>query len=668
MYFRLTDVMEDLGLLTDLLVVFVVAASVVFLFHRLRIPAVVGLLAAGVVVGPSGLKLVHDVENVQLLAEIGVVVLLFTVGLEFSLSRLTRLWDVMLMVAVPQVLICGVASFAITRYHFDTWQPAVFVGMLVAMSSTAVVLKVLIDRGELSTPHGRIAVAVLLFQDLLVMVFMLTLPLLGTHDEHQEDPWWTLARGVGVMLGILLATRYLIPSLLFGVVQTRNRELFLLVIVALCLGTATLTAWTGLSLALGAFLAGLALSDSQYAQQTLSEVLPFRDTLASLFFVSIGMLLNLSFIGEHLGMVAAGVAGVMAIKFVSVALPLVVCRYPARLATMSGLALAQIGEFSFVLAERGGKLGLLNETDSQAFLAAAVITMAVTPLMIAAAPRIASWFPERKGYSGLSEDDEAQAASWQLKDHVIICGYGLNGRNVAHTLRKVDIPYIVLEMNPVTVREERRAGVPILFGDCSRDMVLEHAGIHHARAMVLAISDPSISRRAVQVARAMNRSLHILVRTRYISDVESLRKLGADEIVPEELETSIEVFARLLEHYDVPRNIIWEFVESLRRDHYEALRDTHHALTRVQMPSEVLSQVDIELIAIRENSPAVDRRLAEINLRAETGATLIAVRRGSEMMSNPGPDFAFQSRDVAILMGHRQQLDKALLALDPSLA
>jgi CPA2 family monovalent cation:H+ antiporter-2 len=660
--------MDDLGLLTDLLVVFLVAAGVVFLFHKLRLPAVVGLLTAGVLVGPSGLKLVHDVENVRLLAEIGVVVLLFTVGLEFSLARLARLWDVMLMIAVPQVLICGIVSFLATWWYFHVWQAAVFAGMLVAMSSTAVVLKVLIDRSELSSPQGRISVAVLLFEDLLVMVFMLTLPLLAIDLKHEDNPWLALARGLAVMIGILVATRYLIPRLLFWIVQTRNRELFLLAIVALCLGTATLTASTGLSLALGAFLAGLALSDSQYAQQTLSEVLPFRDTLASLFFVSVGMLLNLPFVAHHGGLVAITVLGLMSLKFCSVAGPLLIARYPVRLAVISGLSLAQIGEFSFVLADRGAELGLLKADQNQTFMAAAVITMAITPLVIAAAPRIAGWLPEGPHGAGLPPDEEEHAGGLALTGHVIVCGYGLNGRNVAHTLREVGIPFVVLEMNPVTVREERRRGVPILFGDCAREAVLEQTGIHEARAMVVAISDPATTRRAVHVARAMNKKLHVIVRTRYISDVDELRKLGADEIVPEELETSIEIFARLLEHYDVPRNMIWEFVEGLRRDHYEALRDHRHSLTRVQLPAEIFSHVDVELIALHRGSPAIDKTLAEINLRAETGATLIAVRRGGEMVTNPPPDFSFQAHDVAVLLGERAQLDKALLLLDPTLA
>jgi CPA2 family monovalent cation:H+ antiporter-2 len=469
------------------------------------------------------------------------------------------------------------------------------------------------------------------------------------------------------MGAILLATRYVIPRLLFAIVKTRNRELFLLAIVALCLGTATLTAAVGLSLALGAFLAGLALSDSQYAQQTLAEVLPFRDTLASLFFVSIGMLLDLGFIAAHPGMVALTVAGLLVLKFFSVAVPLVLSRYPLRLAFTAGLALAQIGEFSFVLAERGKALELLTGDDSQTFLAAAVLTMAITPLVIAAAPKIACYLPEGKTATLPPEDAEV-AASLHLDRHVIVCGFGVNGRNVAHTLRETDIPFVVLEMNPVTVREERRAGVPILFGDCSREPVLEHAGIHQAKAMVVAISDPSTTRRAVQIARAMNPKLHILVRTRYMTDVDDLRELGASEIVPEELETSIEVFARLLEHYEVPRNLIWEFVERLRRDHYEALRDDRHAMSRVQMPIEILSQLDVELISIRDSSPAIGQRLDQINLRAETGATLVAVRRGSEMVTNPGPDFVFAARDVAILTGDRKQLDQALFVLDPSLA
>jgi CPA2 family monovalent cation:H+ antiporter-2 len=655
-------------LLRDLLAVFIVAGAVVYLLHKLRVPAVVGLLLAGVVVGPHGLKVIHDIHSVELLAEIGVVVLLFTVGLEFSLSWLAKMWHTMLSVGLPQVLLCvGVVTLA-TSWYLGSWGSGIFAGMLVAMSSTAVVLKVLIDRGELPTPQGRVGVTVLLFQDLMVMVFMLTLPLLAARDVGGENIWFGLLKGLGSMITVLVATRFVIPQVLYHVVRTRNRELFLIHIVAVCLGTATLTAASGLSLALGAFLAGLALSDSEYAQQTLSEVLPFRDTLSSLFFISVGMLLDLGFVAGHLPLVSLTVLGIILLKLLAVSGPMLVAGYPLRICLLAGLALAQIGEFSFVLASRGSAIGLMGAEDTQTFLAAAVITMALTPAFIALGPRWTEQLPDLGLWGERAREQNELPELAALDLHVIICGYGLNGRNIAKTLREVEIPYVVLEMNPITVREQRKAGEPIMFGDCGRDSVLEHAGIHQAKALVLAISDPATTRRATQIARQLNPKLHILVRTRYMADVEDLRKLGADEIVPEELETSIEIFARLLSHYEVPRNLIWDFVERLRHDHYEILRDDRHALSRVQLPMEVFSQLDVDLISIREQSPAVGQKLREINLRAETGSTLIAVRRGKQLLTNPGPEFQFQAEDIAILLGDRGQLDRALLLLDPTLA
>jgi CPA2 family monovalent cation:H+ antiporter-2 len=321
-----------------------------------------------------------------------------------------------------------------------------------------------------------------------------------------------------------------------------------------------------------------------------------------------------------------------------------------------------------VLASRNAQFQFLAANDSQTFLAAAVITMALTPALISLGPRIVERFPNfawrRSWFAEESDENLVPPCS----EHVIICGFGVNGRNVARILRNVSIDFVVLEMNPITVRTQRAAGVPIFFGDCSRAPVLEHVGIDTAKVLVLAISDPATTRRAVQTARSLNPHIHILVRTRYLLDVEDLRKLGADEIVPEELETSIEIFSRLLEHYGVPRNVIWDHVERLRSDHYEALRDDQRTLSRVQLPREVLSQLDVELCLIRPDSPATHKSLREVNLRAQAGATLIAVRRAGEMQTNPAPDFVFEPQDVAILLGDREQLDRALLMLDPSLA
>ena len=665
--------METPHLLIELLIVFAIAGGVVFLFQQLRVPSIVGLMVAGVMVGPHGLKLVSEAESVHLLAEIGVVVLLFTVGLEFSLSRLWRMWRTMLTIGSAQVLICGGVAFAATVFYLPQPGQAVFVGMLVAMSSTAVVLKLLGDRNELSTPHGRIAVAVLLLQDLLVLVFMVLLPALAARETAGQDEqpiWLAFLRGWAVIAAIVVAARYVVPVMLYWVVKTRNRELFLLAIVVVCLGTAAVTAGNGLSLALGAFLAGLALADSEYAHQTLAEVLPFRDTLSSLFFVSVGMLLNVGFVADHLSLVLVTVLAIVSLKFFAVALPVWLAGYSQRVALLAGLSLLQVGEFSFVLASQGiQRYELLSNNDYQTFLAAAVITMGLTPLSIGLGERLAqrassATSSDRRG-GGRDESDEQMPS---LTDHVIIAGHGINGRNLARVLREVEIPYVIRGMNPVTVSEPRKQGEPIYFGDCSRESVLEHAGVQSAKTLVIAISDPASSRRAVATARKLNHRLTIIARTRYLAEVPDLRKLGADEIIPEEFETSVEIFARVLRNYNIPWNLVQDLVARIRRDHYGVLREETHSPARLELPYESFSEIDVEPCSIREGSTVVGKSLRALNLRAATGATLIAVRRGPKLINSPGPEFQFAGGDCAFLVGDAAQISRAIDILDPQIA
>lgn len=661
--------MEELLLLRDLLTVFAVSAATVFAFHRLQIPGIVGLLAAGVMVGPYGLRLVQDVERVEILAEIGVVVLLFTVGLEFSLSRLLKSWHIMLFVGAPQLLGTGLVAVLATRWQLGGWGPAIFAGMLVAMSSTAVVLKLISERGELSTPHARVAVAVLLLQDLLVTVCMVVLPWLAGEVGEGQNPALQIAVGLLVVAAILIAIRFVIPPLLYQVLKTRDRQLFLLAIVVVCLGATYLTASFGLSLALGAFLAGLALSDSEYAQQTLAEALPFRDTLSNLFFVSVGMLLDIRFVLDNLGLISITVAAVLALKFSVVAFPMVAFGFPLRTSILAGMALCQVGEFSFVLANRGvDELGLMGQRNYELFLAAAVVTMALTPAALALggrlADRLAPYFPSPR--RKLPAADE-QASIGPLRDHVIIAGYGLNGRNLARVLRDLELPYVVLEMNPSTVRTFKAQGENIYFGDCSQAHVLEHLGIDAARALVVAISDPELMRRTVRVARHLAPHSHIIVRTRYVSEVEELRRLGANEIIPEEFETSVEIFSRVLEQFQIARNVIIDLVERIRHDHYEVLRSEKPTASKMDLPLEVFGKTIFESYLLPADSPALGRTLAELNLRAATGATAIAVRRGEKTITNPPPDFRFAAQDVVTVMGDSPQLARAICLFDPPL-
>jgi CPA2 family monovalent cation:H+ antiporter-2 len=442
--------MEELAFLRDLLIVFAAAGAAVYLFQRLRLPTVVGLLSAGVLVGPNALGLIRDADHIELLAEIGVVVLLFAVGLEFSLPRLAGMGRVMAAVGAPQVMLCGLAGVTTTWWYFNDVRPAIFVGMLLAMSSTAVVFKLLTDRGELTSPQGNVSVAVLLFQDLLVVVCMVTLPMLaGESGGASLGP--SLGLGTAVVAAMLFAGRFLVPRVLFQVVRMQNRELFLIVLVLLCLGSSALTASMGWSLALGAFLAGLTLSESDYATQTLAEVLPFRDALSSLFFVSVGMLLDLRFLGQNFPLVAGLMLLVVTLKFVAACLPVVASGFSLRIAVLTGAALAQVGEFSFILADRGLALGILNRPQYQAFLAAAVLSLALTPLLVAAGPRLAEWFAAlplpprwRNGWAGAHTVEEQVTA----KNHVVILGFGVNGRNLARVLRTVNVEYVVLEQIP----------------------------------------------------------------------------------------------------------------------------------------------------------------------------------------------------------------------------
>lgn len=577
--------------LADLLVVFAVTAAVVFAFGRARIPSVVGLLVSGVLVGPYGLSLVSDVRSVELLAEIGVVVLLFTVGLEFSMSRLFVMLPLMGRIGLPQIVGSTALVTLATWWYLGTLAQALFAGLLVAMSSTAITLKLLADRGETGTPHGRIAVAVLLLQDLLVVAAMLAVPLLaeaaGTHpapdvahhsaapDRAQPlfaNPAAAVSVGLIVVAALIIVGRRVVPAVLHEVVRQRNRELFLITIVLVCLGTAALTAQVGLSLALGAFLAGLSLAESEYGHQAFTEVLPFRDTLASLFFVSVGMLLDIRFLVAHAPLVGATVVAIIVAKTFVTAVPAWLAGFSPRTSLLAGAGIAQVGEFSFVLGSRGAEAGLLDAGDYQTFLAAAVVTMATTPLVTAWLPGLLEWLSRRTPWAHLLRDVPIEAEGPTLSDHVIISGFGLNGRNLAAALGEFGVPHVILELNPETVRRERTEGRDIRYGDCTRAAVLAHAGLERARAYVIAISDPASTRRSVRVARELAPAVRIFARTEYLSEVDELESLGADEVIPAEFETALTLFDRVLGLYAVPDETIDGLVEKMRLENYGFLR------------------------------------------------------------------------------------------------
>jgi CPA2 family monovalent cation:H+ antiporter-2 len=648
--------------LQSLVIIFGISALVVFSLHRIKIPSLVGFLLAGVIVGPYGLRLVTNTHSVEIMAEIGVVLLLFTIGIEFSLARLIRMKKAVLAGGGSQVVLTiglsAAASYAATK----NIRISVFFGFLVALSSTAIVLRMLAQRGEIDSPHGRMMTGILIFQDLCVVPLMLIVPSLSGAEVQITDIALKMGKAVLLIAVVLLSARWIVPRLLHQVVETKSRELFITTVILLCLGIPLLTSLFGLSLALGAFLAGLMISESEYSHQATADILPFKESFMSLFFVSVGMLLDTGYMARHLPVVAGTVLLIVVIKVLSGAVSSLLAGSSPRTSLHAGLGLAQIGEFSFILAVAGLEHHLISSDFYQVFLSSSVITMMMTPFVLSAAPGISAWatshiLRRRPLPHGGREASERFAG--KRRDHVIIIGFGLNGRNLARVLREADIPYAVLELNSDAVRKMKKKGEPIFYGDGTSAEILHKLGLGQARLLVVAISDPASARKIVSLARHENPGLHIIVRTRYLSEVDDLRELGADEVIPEEFETSVEIFSRVLQRYRFPETRILDMVDKVRKDSYNVLRGVSLPGRQLFDKSEWLPSLEIDGYRVPAGSRLSGNSIGGLQVRKTTGATIIAVRRGPDIVTNPEPSFRFMEEDIIIFTGQRADMEKA---------
>ncbi|MFH1834176.1 MAG: cation:proton antiporter [bacterium] len=560
--------------LTDIVIVMAVAVVITLIFGRLRLPTLVGLFVAGALAGPNTFGLVKDVENVRTLAEVGVIFLLFTLGLEFSFRRMMRLARVILIAGPVQVILTGVAGAGVALAFGRPGSESAVLGMLLALSSTAVVIKTLTERGEVDTPLGRNALGILIFQDILVVPMILVLPLLsGSEMKTSWNPLTIAGIAVGVIGGVIVGTKWIAPRLLYEAARSRSTDVFLMAVVAICFAVAALSASLGLSVALGAFLAGLIISESDYSHQALGYMLPFRNLLVSFFFVSVGMLLDVGFLAGYWWIVILSTLCLLVAKTLTGMVAVLALRYPLRVAVGTGMGLSQVGEFSFVLAAVASSQALLPNDLHQGFLAVAVLTMAVTPIMMGQTARayrlvdrlrLPSWLAGRATTEG--------AGRRRLADHLLIIGYGLNGRNLARAAQEFGFPYVVVEMNPETVRRETAQHEPICYGDATNEAILSRAGAARARATAVVIGDPAATRSIVAQLHRINPSLHIIARTRFLSEVQPLFALGADDVVPEEFETSIEIFYRTARYFALPEERIERLAAAIRDDHYVLLR------------------------------------------------------------------------------------------------
>lgn len=650
-------------ILTDLVIIFGLSLVVLFVCHQFRIPVTVGFIFTGILAGPHVFALVRAVHEVEILAEIGVILLLFTIGVEFSFANLLQIRHSVLVAGPVQVLATGGAGLLFGRLLGQTWSEAVFSGCLIALSSTAIVMKLLQERAEVDTPHGRTSLGILIFQDIIIVPMMVFVPLLaGEMDNLGASFLILLAKGVAIVAVVIVSAKYIVPQVLYQIARTGNRELFLLSIVLICLAVAWLTAQAGLSLALGAFLAGLIVSETEYSHQALGNILPFRDVFASFFFISIGMLLNIDFLLNNPVTIALLTGGVILGKTLLAGAAGLVLAFPLRTAVLIGMALCQIGEFSFILAKVGISQGLLSGHSYQLFLDVTILTMVATPVLMALAPQVAAAvahlpLPARLKYGSHLEVDGRQEIP---RDHLIIVGFGVNGRNLARAAKTAGIPYIIIEMNPETVRQERAAGEPIFYGDATQEEILRHAGIQEARIIVVVINDPAAVRRITTLAERLNPRVQIIVRTRYVSELPALFELGADDVVPEEFETSVEIFTLVLKKYLVPREEIERLTAEVRANSYMLLRGLRKELGPISPRHDDLHDVEISTFRLVQQAPAVGQSLAQLALRKQHGVTVLAIRREGQTFHNPDPNMLLLAGDLLITMGAPEQLSKVV--------
>ena len=652
--------MSETTLLVDLALLVGIAIPIVALAHRLSAPPLVGFQAAGVLVVPSGLRLISASHEIDVLSELGVALLLFAVGLELSLSR-ARQWARSVFLGGGLQVCCTLASVAGLGIAFGIPKgQAVFYGALAAMSSTAIVTKTYADRAELDSEHGRATISVLLFQDLCVLPLILLLPVLaGLGGGGMNAVGMQFARGLAIVFALIVGGRVIVRWALDRITLFRDRDLFTLCVAFFGICTAMVSSAAGFSIAIGTFIAGLLISESEYGLQALADILPFRAVFSGIFFISVGMLLDIPEALSQIGVLVPLMAVLFALKLALTTLSVFAAGGSKSAALISGLSLAQIGEFSILLAGAGLPLGLFRDGDYQLFLSASVLSMMAAPFLIRGARPIAARLGRLLWRMRQLDRPDAASAD-ELSGHTVVVGYGLAGRYLARVLDAAAIPCVVVEHDPNLARRAREDGLRVAFGDGTQPAVLEHVGARRAHVVVFAISSPNQERRGVAFARDLNPAARIVVRTKDTRSIDRLMKLGATDVVVEEFEASIELFAKALESYRIPINRIWQETKTVRTEHYGLLRGTAEPDLRLDTLKHLGIHDALELVEINEGGKAIGMSATSLRLRQRTGAVQIAVVRHGQPIYRRDTDFHYRAGDTAVLVGDRESLDRAI--------
>ncbi|HNE81199.1 MAG TPA: cation:proton antiporter [Flavobacteriales bacterium] len=646
----------------ELIIVLALAVGILLLFRRLKLPNVLGFIIAGLLAGPHALGWVAEVETVETLAELGVIFLLFVIGMEFSLKKLASISATVFIGGSLQAVLTTALTAGIGRLLGLAMPTAVFTGFLVTLSSTAIVLRILQEQGRTDQPFGRITAAILIFQDIIVVPMMLVTPMLaGQSSNIGHDLLMLVLKMLLLVVAVYLLGRFGVPRLLRAVSKGRNKELFIITIVVLCFSAAWATSALGLSLALGAFFAGLIISETDQVYHATGIVQPFHELFMSFFFVSIGMLVDPALFASRPLTVIGLALLVVLLKSLAGFLSVWVLRHPVATSLKCGIALAQVGEFAFVLAITGLGTGLLSRDHHQVFLAVSILTMGATPFAMRSMDPLVrrvlgSLLPPTvlqrlEGLSRPRPTSEDRSPTRSLNDHIVIIGYGLNGQNVALAAQSARIRCAVIEEDVDLAQKARARGMHAVIGDASNEHVLEQAHVENARVVVIAIADAETTRRITATVRA-HTSAYIIVRTRYVREIGANLDAGANEVIPEEFETSIEIFYRVLRKYLVPERSIQELVAHIRGDHYGMLRGTPSTGTIPATMTGEAGEMGIATVPVDlGRSRIAGRTLAHVDLHGRFGITLLAIRRKNRVITRPEAEERIQQDDLLYLLG-----------------
>jgi CPA2 family monovalent cation:H+ antiporter-2 len=650
----------DYIILKDVLIIFFLSTLVNFLFTRIKVPTLVGYLITGILAGPFVMNLIRSPHEIDLMAEIGVIILMFTIGMEFSLQHLLKIRRVVFLGGFLQVILTAfVSMFIAMSYHMD-WKAALLIGFLTALSSTAVVLKILQQRSEITSNYGRTVVGILIFQDLVLIPLLLFLPFFSGKETNVGADFFALAVKTIIIITIVyVGNKWLVPKALHWIAMTKNQELFLMSVLLICISVALLTFRLGITLAFGAFLAGLMVSESEYSHNAFGNLIPFRDTFTSFFFVSVGMLLDLSFVYQHLNIVIFTVIIVILVKLIIGGFTAFLLGHTFRGTVLVGIALSQVGEFSFILAKLGISYEILSQYYYQLFLAVAIISMSVSPFLIQLGNLIAGLLLKLPLPKRLVEGmfPLRQIEIPPLSNHLVLIGKDSRALNLSIMARHVNIPYISVVFDPAIVRKRQDTGETVLYGDAINLPILQKAHVDTAKIVLISVGDLIVSMAIVDRVKQLNKHAFILVRTKHVEDIEELYRIGANEVIPEEFETAIDLFERVLNCFLLPQKEIDKIIAGIRDDHYGIFYDKTE-----KEKYNILKEIpNIEILALKigEGSVLSGKTLLESQLRSVYGITLVALKRSEKIIEHPSSKTIFLEGDIAYIMGKSEQITNA---------